>query len=61
MVVLSSMTTSDSPGKPASRSLSSPSTVAGSAVASRRSLSALGLRAGLAACSCASKTSSSVG
>ena len=44
--VLSSITTSDSPGKPASTSLSSPSTDAASAVASSRRRSALGRAAG---------------
>ena len=49
--VLSSITTSHSPGKPASTSLSSPSTDAASAVASSRSRSALGVTGRLASCS----------
>ena len=58
MVVASSMTTSDSPGKPASSSLSSPSALAGSAVASMRRRSALGPTTCLASWTAAASTSS---
>ena len=58
---LSSITTSESPGNPARRSLSSPSTVAGSAVASRRKPQGTRRDDHLGRLLLAARTSSSVG